>query len=635
MHAPANEEPRTSVPLEDEVTEVRGGERSRLFAAAIVLAALCGAIYLPVLGHEFLDYDDASYIVNNPDLEHGLTLEFVAKAFSEIYVYNWHPLTMISYALDISLFGENPGPLHAVNLLLHMVNVTLILLLTHRLTGQFLVSAFVAALFAVHPQHVEPVAWLASRKDVLSTALLLVGLHCYLGYVRSERRAWYLATVAAVTAGLLAKQMLVTAPVLLLLLDYWPFGRMSTRRAFLQCIMEKLPLIAICATMAVVVYWVQSSAGSVRADVAAGTRLVNVVMSYRDAAMRTVMPTGLAAFYPPWTGVSVLRITLTAGALAAITGGVVYMRRRVPELMFAWGWLMVCLIPVSGIVPIGAAGTADRYVYLAHIGLFIGIGVLGSRIPSRRGLLAAIGVGSIAVYAMIAAHYVPYFKNDITLFERVTAVTRPHVVPLVNLGNAYRARGWYDEALDRYRAALEVDPGRVDILHNIGVAEARRGAIYAAHEAFSRLVATNAADATARKNRRMMETAIAEAWPVLEELRAQLDRDPADIRTRNELVFRLAALGKPQQALDVCGDPESVVDPAVKAGVYARLNRFDEAIAAYDRAIAEQGRSLDLQFELARVLHRAGRDCDSAKVLERLGKVGFQPALAYAADLGW
>lgn len=463
------------------------GKRGDL-AACAALAVMTAAVFWPVLGHGFINFDDNSYVSQNRYVLSGLTAESVLAAFSETYNGHWHPLTMLSYALDTTLHGRGPSGYHFTNLLLHVANTALLFFALRELTGAAGRSFVVAALFAVHPLHVEPVAWIAGRKDVLSTLFFVLSILAYASWTRKPALGKYALLVLWLLLGLLSKAMLVTLPAVLLLLDLWPLKRIETGRlghfwrSFGQRLLEKTPLFLIVAAFAAVTVFTQAGAGTMTSyhDLPLGTRLANAIESYVTYLVLTFAPVGLAPFYPhsgridSYTFVAINTIVLAVISLAAPA-----LWCRAPYILVGWFWFLGTLLPVSGLMQAGIQAYADRYTYVPLIGVFIAL-VWGLADLARRSSLpryAAPAAAAVIVLGCSVASYgqVRLWKDDVTLFEHTVRVTRDNYVAHMILGNAYYERGRTDEAVAQYERALEIEPHDADTHVALGIALSARG----------------------------------------------------------------------------------------------------------------------------------------------------------------
>jgi hypothetical protein len=322
-------------------------------------------VFGPRLGKEFIYYDDDEYLFHNSAIQHGLTWAGARWALTTGYAANWHPLTWLSHMADISLFGLNPVPLHAMNLLWHIVNTLLLFLVLRSLTVSSWRSAWVAALFAVHPAHVESVAWAAERKDLLSTAFGLAAMWAYGRWVRERSAGRYVVLLLLFAAALMSKPMLVSLPVVLLLLDFWPIGRWNAgERSRGELILEKAPLFLMAGASTVVTFLVQRAGGAVRTleSFPLPARIGNAFVAYAGYLKMAVWPTRLAVFYPhPGTSLPLWKVLGAAVLLAGLSWGAFVLRRKAPFLIVGWLWFLVMLLPVIGIVQVGFQAMADRY----------------------------------------------------------------------------------------------------------------------------------------------------------------------------------------------------------------------------------------------------------------------------------
>ncbi|HEY2015938.1 MAG TPA: tetratricopeptide repeat protein [Bryobacteraceae bacterium] len=428
-----------------------------------MLAALVFLALSPSLRNGFTGYDDPEYVTNNTHVNTGLSRQNIAWAFTAAHSSNWHPLTWISHALDCTWFGLAPAGHHFTNLLLHTLNTVLLFLWLSGVTGSSKRSAFVALVFGLHPLHVESVAWVSERKDVLSTFFGMLSLLAYSAYVRRPGAARYLLMASLFAAGLLAKPMLVTMPLLLLVLDWWPLQR-TTPAARLA--LEKLPLLLLSALSCVVTLWAQRQGGAVSSmeQLPLSLRLGNAAVSYVRYLGKTVWPTRLAVFYPfPLHGIPTWTWVASIAALTALSCFTFALRRDHPWFASGWCWYLLTLLPVIGIVQVGMQAMADRYMYVPMIGLLLAVTwecaeALGH---SRTGavLLALSAALLLAMCTVLSWQQVQVWKDGVTLFTHALSVTHDNFVAEDNLGVELDQRGRPDEARAHYRETLRIKPG--------------------------------------------------------------------------------------------------------------------------------------------------------------------------------
>jgi protein O-mannosyl-transferase len=452
---------------------------------ALGLCAINLAIYSGVTHHQFIDFDDAAYLYLNPHVSGGFSWNSAAWAFQTGYQANWHPLTWLSHMLDVQLFGMNAGAHHGVSLLLHMLSTLLLFAALYRMTTALGRSAFVAALFAAHPLHVESVAWAAERKDVLSTFFWMSAICAYLWYVRRPGPSRYAAVVILFALGLMSKPMVVTLPFTLLLLDDWPLGRFAAGGGFKtagpKLLLEKLPLLAMSLLSSLITFLAQRNFGTVHGLMEFGplSRAAHAAVAYVVYLSKTLWPAGLALFYPFPPDLPVWKI---AGSLAVLTGVsalVLHLRSARPYLAVGWFWFLVTLLPVIGLVQVGAQAWADRYMYVPLIGLAImaswgGFDLLtGASFPRAAPAVAAAVV--VTALALAARAQVAYWQDTYSIWTHTLAVTTDNPTAENSLGTLFSDRGRLDEAIAHLTRAVSLQPGSLDARINLGLALLRKG----------------------------------------------------------------------------------------------------------------------------------------------------------------
>jgi tetratricopeptide (TPR) repeat protein len=480
-------QPAADEPIPRKLDSVRG---SPWYVVAFVLASAVVAVYWQVGGHGFVNIDDGVYVYENPVVLQGLTLEGISWAFSTFHAANWHPLTWLSHMLDVELFGTSAGGHHLMNLLYHLMNTEFLFFILWRMTGGFWQSAFVAALFGVHPLHVESVAWIAERKDVLSTLFWILTMGAYLRYTRRPGTGRYLLLTVVFALGLMCKPMLVTLPFVLLLLDWWPLGRIAPsdslhlpswtlyRPVLSRLVWEKVPLLCLSAISCAITFLAQARGGAVESIklLPFGVRVANAFASYFVYLGKMLWPTPLGVYYPyPENIHAYLPAWKVAGAILLFCGlSVMALRQRHgrPSLAVGWLWYVGTLIPVIGLVQVGAQAYADRYTYVPLIGIFIGIAwgippaVTGRRFR-RFALLAFAGVLLVAL-TLTAWVQTGYWRDSVTLLSRTVTITERNWFALNNLGVSYNSIGQYQQAIGYFLEALRIHPDNAEALNNLG-----------------------------------------------------------------------------------------------------------------------------------------------------------------------
>jgi protein O-mannosyl-transferase len=447
-------------------------------AVCIGLVLVIFAIYGQTRNFGWVNLDDGAYIYDNPPAQRGLSAESVRWAFTTVYLANYAPLTWLSFFTDFARSGMDPGTYHVTNVVLHAANAVLLFLLLVRLTAAAWPSAFIAALFAVHPLHVESVAWVSSRKDVLSTFFALLALLAYVQFTRASAFRWYLAASLAFVCSLLAKSMWITMPCVLLLLDLWPLRRATLARAdsavWRRLAVEKLPLFAVSAVSAVVTVYAQRAGGAMPGQDLLGlrTRIANAFVSYVRYLALTVWPDGLIPYYiHPKDALSFGLVAGAVSILVAVTAAAWLLRNSRPYLFVGWFWYLGTLVPVIGIVQVGGQAMADRYTYVPLIGIFIaaawGLADFVRAVPRLRIAATAACLCAVGALSVLAHQQTARWQSSITLFEYTLSVDPENSVALGNLGEAFYSAGRYADAQRTIARALHLRPGDAGNLSNL------------------------------------------------------------------------------------------------------------------------------------------------------------------------
>jgi Flp pilus assembly protein TadD len=563
------------------------------------MSLLLAAAVLLVFGRswhsDFVNYDDNVYVAENGEVQRGLSGRSLRWALTSTEAANWHPLSWWSLQLDWRLYARNAGGFHLTSVLLHAASTALLFLFLREVTGAVWRSALVAALFALHPLHVESVAWISERKDVLSGFFGTLSLWCYGRYARSPGLARYLAVCGALVLGLLAKPMLVTLPCVMLLLDYWPLRRLSGWRVWL----EKVPLAAPAAISAVITVIVQQHGGAVKslAQYPFGVRLANALVSYVAYIGKALWPTGLAVYYP-YRNPAVLPVegAVAGVVLAAITLLALLLRCSRPYLLVGWLWYLVMLLPVIGLVQVSDQAMADRYTYLPMIGVFV-MAVWGLadaagrlRVPGR--LTGAVACAAVAGCAVLSVGQVGYWWDSIRLWKRTIEVTPANALAHHNLGVALGTAGQLDAAMMEYRQALAIKPDYAGAHHSLGLALAKKGDFVAAEPECAEAVRLDPADARSHYDLGMMRYLrgrLAESVPEFRET----------LRLRPDFFPALSPLGRARIMLGQRSEAEQCFREALRWQPSSSQHHRDLAHALFaghdeQRARAEYRVSLEL-----------------------------------------
>ncbi len=599
--------------------------RPRLYLS-LLLVGLTVAVYAQVGRFEIIDFDDADYVGDNLVVNRGLTAAGVSWAFSGFHYANWIPLTWLSLMLDATLFGRWPGGNHLTNLVLHTVNVLLVFATFSRATGSAPRSAFVAALFAIHPLHVESVAWISERKDVLSMLFGLLALDFYVRAASARRFAWLTAAWIAFACSLMAKQTFVTLPFLFLLLDYWPLGRMTagtdaTQKATppaptsLRClgrlVFEKVPFLALTAVFCVVAMLAQGRGGAIPTWIPLSTRCLNAVLAYGLYLWRALAPTGLAPFYPlPAGGPDLVGVAVSCLALVAITVFAVANARRRPYVLTGWLWYLGSLVPVIGLVQIGRQQMADRYTYLPLLGIYLAIAWLVPSLVSdstaRRRYLPIAATVVVAVYAVLGFRQVAYWHDGVTLFEHALAVTDDNPTTRVALASAFFRKERFREALPQLEQAAQQNPRDALAHYSLGRGLDAVGRPQEAFNEYQTAVSLDQAYPAAENElgvSLIMQGQLADAE---KHFKRAIEIDPTYASAYGNLGMLYGRTGQSAKAIAAC-DKALELDPGLLqchqtiATVLAGEGRFDEALARLNYLLSIEPNNQDANFERDRI----------------------------------
>jgi Tfp pilus assembly protein PilF len=547
------------------------------------LLVLVLASYGRVGRFAFVDFDDGEYVYENPHVRAGLTLAGISWAFTTTYAANWHPLTWLSHMADVQMFGLEAGRHHQMNVLIHASNSVLLFLVLMWMTGAAWRSALVAALFAIHPLHVESVAWVAERKDVLSTFFWLLTMGMYAGYVRHPGVWRYLGVTLSFGLGLLSKPMLVTLPFVLLLLDYWPLGRLTSDDLSVGAsaplawdrisglVLEKVPLLLLAVGSSIVTYGAQASkaATATLEFFPLGERILNALVSYVRYLVKAAWPTSLAVFYPHPSSISeqipTWQALAAAGILAVLTLLALLCGRNYPYLTVGWLWYAGTLVPVIGIVQVGSQAMADRYTYVPLIGMFIvvawGVPELLGRWRYRRAVLSVLGTTVILGLSVATWAQTAHWRDNASLYTHAIAVTQNNWLAWNNLGNDQLNHGHFRQAITSFQEAQHIKPDYADAWYNAGVAFGHlkdHPRAIASYQESLRLDPTNA---DGWVNRGLAHQAIGQYSQAITCYEAALRLRPADAVALNNLLVAHAMQGDRRKALEAYWRLRAV-DPA-------------------------------------------------------------------------
>jgi tetratricopeptide (TPR) repeat protein len=577
-------------------------------------------VFWQVRNFDFAKYDDNIYVYENPHVLKGLTPDGIIWAFTTDCSAHWHPLTWLSLMLDCQLFGANPGRMHLMNVILHLVNTLLLFAILKKMTGALWPSAFVAAAFALHPMHVESVAWITERKDVLSTLFFLLTLAAYAGYVRRPTVFRYITALAAFALGLMAKPMLVTLPFLLILLDYWPLLRMSilnrqsstlnSKFSILNAVFEKIPFFALSVVSSVITFLIPLGSGVMEHIDALSfkDRIANAFLSYARYIGKLFWPRNLAVFYPfDADNFASRQVAMCVLLLIVISILVIRFGQNRKYLPVGWFWFVGTLVPVIGFVQVGMQSLADRYTYIPYIGLFImiawGLPELLSKWPQRK---IAFGLSMVIVLTTlgICTHQqVSYWNNSITLFSHAIEVTQNNYLAYNSLGVAYYSLGRYQETIESCKQAIKIKPGYTQAHYNLGLAYSRLGRWQEAVESNKQAVRIKPNYAEAHNDLGVTYGNLGRWQDAIEEYQQTIKIKPDYADAHYNLGIAYGKLGRSQEAIDAYRQAIRIKPGYAQAhynlGVaYSRLVRWQEAVESYKQAVRIKPDYADAHYNL-------------------------------------
>jgi protein O-mannosyl-transferase len=478
------------------------GSQKQILIVCIILTLVTLAVFWRVNQCDFISIDDPVYVTRNIHIQSGITLDGIRWAFTTTYAEFWHPLTWLSLMLDNQLYGLNAGGYHLNNLILHVFSALLLFLLFKRMTGAIWRSSFVAALFAIHPLHVQSVAWIAERKDVLSAFFWMLTLYLYVYYTEKPVIKRYLLVVFGFVCALMSKSMVVTLPLVMILLDYWPLKRFDSHKGnlILWQLKEKVPLFIFSAIFSIITLYAQSY---LYVEHSLSSRLASAPISFVVHLEKIFCPHDLAFVYPFPNQLSVWQVMGAVLLIAFISTSVILAVKRLPYLFVGWLWYVITILPVIGIIPVGDP-MADRYIYLPSIGISIivvwGVLSLMKSEEVRRKILFPAGIAVLAILSFLTWQQCTYWRTGIELFSHAIQVTKDNYLAYNNLGVALFDEGKIEEAVNQYNKGISIKSNAL-ILDNRGSAYGKLGRYDLAIEDFNKAIGLDPGDQTAHYNR--------------------------------------------------------------------------------------------------------------------------------------
>jgi len=596
-----------------------------LFGISIFLLAITWAVFGQTFGHQFINYDDPLYVLDNAHVRAGLTWRGILWAFTHVHSQNWHPLTTISHMLDCQLFGVNPGAHHLMNVFFHSIAAVLLFILLAQITGDPIsprdesvrladrtggiwLSGFVAAVFAIHPLRVESVAWIAERKDALSGTFFMLTLIAYAAYTRKESLGRYLTMSILFACGLMSKPMLITTPVILLLLDYWPLNRFARRgtspsdrrtgSTMSKLVTEKIPLFALSVGSCVATLWAQNFALGSTQFLPLQWRITNALFSYFEYVRQVFWPVDLIPFYVhPENRLELWRLLVAAVVLIALTAIAFIRRRKNPYLIVGWLWYLVMLIPVIGIVQVGLQGHADRYTYLPQVGLDIAlvwlIWDLTKSWRQQKIVLSGASAFVVGALSILSWKQTTHWRDTETLWRHTLAVTPDSDVAHAGLGGILFVRGQIDESIDHYESALRLRDGNVAAHFGLGRALASKQKIDSAIFHFQKALSIQPDYIAASNDLGVLFASKGEIKEAIAAWQQSLSFDPENADAANNIAWVRATAADPdlrdgREALELAqralrGGGENAVVLRTLAAAQAENGQFAKAIATCQR----------------------------------------------------
>jgi tetratricopeptide (TPR) repeat protein len=594
----------------------------------LILSTL--VVFLQARNFDFVNFDDNKYVYENPEVLNGLTIDGIIWAFTTNVMANWHPLTWLSLMLDCQMFGKNPGDMHIVNVLFHLANTLLLFAVLRKMTGTLWPSAFAAAAFAVHPMHVESVAWIAERKDVLSTFFLFLTMLSYAAYVRKKSIFRYLLTLFLFATGLLSKPMLVTLPFLLILLDYWPLERIRKGQfSFYKSVIEKIPFIILTAVASVITFFVQLKEHGVidLAVLSLKGRILNVFISYARYIYKLFWPQKLAVFYPlDYQKFALWQVAMCVLLLAAVTILVIYLRQKRKYLVTGWFWFAGTLIPVIGLVHIGLQAYADRYTYIPYTGLFImiawGLPDILSKWKFRKTALGLSMAAALSILGFYAHRQAGFWKDNMTLFSHANEVTQDNYLAHQNLGAAYSNAGSYRESIEEYRRAIQIKANDSRPYFGLGIVYGKLGRGQEEIESYKQALKLEPDNVEAMLNlgaayeKQGLYQEAAESYRQA----IKIKMDYADAYFNLGIVY--CKLGQYQDAAEACQKAIKIrpnfVESYVCLGISReKLGQYQNAIESYRQAIRIKPEYADAYYNLGVVYGVLGRGQEAIEAYKK------------------
>ncbi len=580
--------------------------RKQKLIVYVVLTVVTLAVFWQVNHYGFINLDDPVYVMENSHIQSGITLDGFRWAFSTTYAEFWHPLTWLSLMFDYQLYGLNAGGYHLTNLILHILSALLLFWLFNRMTGTIWRSAFVAAFFALHPLHVESVAWISERKDVLSVFFWMLTLCLYVYYTEKPVIKRYLPVVFFFACGLMSKPLVVTLPFIMILLDYWPLGRFKSQRfeghltmivtgkVLLKSLWEKIPFFVLSAVFSIITLYAQFKPSVKHYQFPLDSRLANAPVSFMTYLEKTFVPNHMAVFYPFSFQLPAWQVWGSVFLLLFISVTVIISMRRLPYLFIGWFWYVITLLPVTGIVQARNFSMADRYTYLPLIGIAV---MLGWGIPSliksedmRKKILFPASVAFLAILTFLTWHQCGYWKNSIEICNHALQVTKDNYLAHINLGSALFDEGKTEEAIAHYSEAINIKPNIILSYNKRGIAYAKLGLHQRALNDFDKAISLKPDDAISYNCRGNAYAELGQYQMAIEDYNKTIRLKPDNADAYNDRGTIYAKLGQYQMAIEDFNNairlkPDNAAAYNSRGAVFIKFGQYQMAIEDLNKAI--------------------------------------------------
>jgi protein O-mannosyl-transferase len=619
------------------LNKINFGPEKKKLIVYIFLAVITVAVFWQVHQHDFITFDDRAYVTQNPHIKSGLTSEGIRWTFTSKYFGLWNPLVWLSYLADYSIFGLNAGGYHMVNLVLHILSTLLLFWLFNRMTGALWKSAFVAGFFAFHPLHVESVSWIAERKDVLSAFFWMLTLCLYVYYTEKPDAKRYLGVVFSFCLALMSKPMVVTLPIIMIILDYWPLGRFKSKKInlLLWQLKEKSPLFVLSFLLVAVTLYPGGNSSSLK-PFPLNERISNAVVSFAMYLEKTLWPFDLTILYPFASHMPLLQITGASLLIIFISVIVFLTAKRMPYLLAGWLWYAVTVLPVLGIIQISLTtpyAMADRYHYLPSIGIAImiawGTPALIKRERIRRNFILPVGIAFLAIMAMLAWKQCGYWRNTVSIFNHALQVTKDNHVAHNNLGIALFAEGKTEEAIHHYNEAIRLTPHDAEPYFNRGTIYDGQGNFRFALDDFNRAVGLKPDYADAYINRGNVYSKQGNYQLAIKDYNKAASLKPDDSEIYYNRGGAYGNLGQYEKAVNeynqaISMKPDDSESYNNRGAVYAKTGQYQRALSDFSKAISLNPYFTDAYGNRAYVYFKQGSalGCKDAQDACKLGKCG-------------